>query len=345
MTRTDPAVRFGLVGYGYGGRYFHAPLLAAAPECELVAVVTSAPERRALVARELAGPTTVATLAGLVDRGVEAVAISTPADTHTALTEQALELGLAVVCDKPFALDAAAARGTVALAERLGRPLSPYQNRRWDSDFRTVQRLVTDGALGTVTRFESRFERFAPDPGPPGSGGGTLLDFGAHLVDQALALLGPVTAVYAELRVRESGFDDDVFLALTHAGGARSHLWGSWSQGAPGPRFRVTGTAGTYVLAAGDTQEDALVAGRAPGGAGWGTEPTGSWGRVWRGPESVAVETERGRWDTFYPAFAAAVRGTGPVPVAARAAVATATVLDAARTSAATGAVVTPGPT
>src|SRR4051794_35979917 len=193
-------VRFGLVGYGFGGRYFHAPLLAAAREVEFLGVVTSSPERRDLVAREHPGAAVFGSLAELKDAGAEAVAISTPADTHTALTDEALDLGLAVVCDKPFALDAEAARGSVERAEQLGLPLSPYQNRRWDSDFRTVRSLVDDGRLGTVLRFESRFERFAPEPGPPRAGGGTLRDFGSHLVDQALVLLGPVETVYAEWR-------------------------------------------------------------------------------------------------------------------------------------------------
>src|SRR5690242_18073072 len=200
-------VRFGLVGYGFGGRYFHAPLLASAPECALVAVATGSAQRRAQVEAELPGTATVAGLEELAAAGAEAVAISTPADTHTALTERALRLGLAVVCDKPFALDAAAARGSVALAGERGLALSPYQNRRWDSEFATVRRLVDEGALGEVVRFESRFERFAPQAGPPAAGGGTLLDFGSHLVDQALVLLGPVETVYAELRRRETGLD------------------------------------------------------------------------------------------------------------------------------------------
>ena len=164
----DP-VRFGLVGYGFGGRYFHAPLLVAAPEVEFLGVVTTSPERRALVASEHPGATTFDSLAQLRDAGAEAVAISTPADTHSPLTDEALNLGLAVVCDKPFALDADAARRSVELAERLGLPLSPYQNRRWDSDFLTLRALVADGALGELTRFESRFERLDPHPGPPPS--------------------------------------------------------------------------------------------------------------------------------------------------------------------------------
>ncbi|WP_369131001.1 Gfo/Idh/MocA family protein [Modestobacter roseus] len=338
----DP-VRFGLVGYGFGGRYFHAPLLAAAAEVDLVGVVTSSAQRRELVAREHPGTATFGSLAELRAAGAEAVAISTPADTHSALTDEALDLGLAVVCDKPFALDATAALASVERAERLGLRLAPYQNRRWDSDFRTVQALAEAGTLGTITRFESRFERFTPEPGPAPAGGGTLLDFGSHLVDQALVLLGPVTSVYAEWRVRANGLDDDVFVALTHVGGARSHLAGSWSEGAPGDRFRVTGTAGSYVVGGPmDGQEDALVAGQTPAtlGPAWGAEPEARWGRVRRGDQAERVPTLPGAWDTFYPAFAAAVRGLGLVPVEPRDAVASLTVLDAARRSATEGVVV-----
>ena len=334
-------VKFGLVGFGFGGRYFHAPLIDSADSCELVGVLTSSPERQKLVGQEFPNTPTFASLAELVEAGAQAVTVSTPADTHTTVTEQALRLGLAVVCDKPFALNAVAAQGTVELAKQLQLPLSPYQNRRWDSDFRTVQKLVTDGALGSVTRFESRFERFAPNLGPPAAGGGTLLDFCSHLVDQALVLLGPAISVYAELRIRESGLDDDVFLALTHDSGARSQLWGTWSQAAPGPRYRVTGTAGTYLLETGDTQENALVAGATPAslGSAWGKEKTDSWGRLYRGTESEVVPTQRGQWDTFYPSFAAAVRRVGSVPVDPQDAIATAEVLDAAKLSATTGAV------
>lgn len=340
----DSAVRIGLVGYGFGGRYFHAPLIASAPGCVLAAVVTSSPARRAQLGAEHPGVPVLGSLAELRDAGAEAVAISTPAATHSELTDEALGMGLAVVCDKPFALDAAAARRSVELAARLELPLVPYQNRRWDSDFRTLRALLADGTLGAITRFESRFERLAPQAGPPAAGGGTLLDFGAHLVDQALVLLGPVTSVYAEWRLRGSGLDDDVFLALTHASGARSHLWGSWSQGAPGPRYRVTGTQGSFVVRAlMDGQEEVLVGGSSPAvlGDAWGAEPPSRWGRLHRGDgEGIAVESLPGRWDTFYPAFAAAVRGRGPVPVDPADAVATATVLDAARSSARSGAVV-----
>jgi predicted dehydrogenase len=346
------AVRIGLAGYGLGGRYFHAPLIASAAGCEFLGVVTTSPERRRQVAEDLGLPA-FASLEELAGAGAEAVAISTPAASHVALTQQALRLGMAVVCDKPFAPDAGAARACVLLAEQLGVPLTVYQNRRWDSDFLTLRGLLDSGALGTLTVFESRFERFRPGSGPAAAGGGTLLDFGSHLADQALVLAGPVLSVYAEMHYRHGsdgsdGLDDDVFVALTHEGGVRSHLWGSWRQGSPGPRFRAAGTAGSYVVDGVDGQEVLLRGGASPAAAAaagepWGVEPAERWGSLRRGDVVEPVQSARGSWDLFYPAFAAAVRGAQPVPVDPWDAVATAAVLDAARTSARTGQVVRPG--
>ena len=339
----DP-VKIGLVGYGFGGRYFHAPLIASAGECEFIGVVTTSSERRELVAAEHPGVGLFDSLEALAAAGAEAVSISTPAGTHSALTDEAIALGMSVVCDKPFALDPAAARRSVELAAARGVTLSPYQNRRWDSDFLTVRALVDDGTLGEVRRFESRFERYAPDNGPGASGGGTLLDFGAHLVDQALVLLGPVESVYAESRTRETGLDDDVFVALRHTNGAVSHLWGSWGQYAAGPRFRVTGSAASVVVTTGDTQEDALVAGVNPSTSDdWGVEQASDLDRVFTAEGSTPVALERGAWDTYYPTFARAVRGEGPPPVDAVDAVATADVLEAARLSTARRTTVRPG--
>jgi predicted dehydrogenase len=343
-------VRIALAGYGLGGRYFHAPLIASAATCEFLGVVTTSPERRRQVAEDLGLPA-FASLKDLASAGAEAVAISTPAATHVTLTQQALRLGLAVVCDKPFAPDADSARKTVELAEQLEVPLTVYQNRRWDSDFLTLRELLGQGALGTLAAFESRFERFKPQAGPSSAGGGTLLDFGSHLADQALVLAGPVTGVYAEIHYRtdEAGLDDDVFIALAHQSGVRSHLWGSSRQGAPGPRFRAAGTEGAYVIQDVDGQEAQLRGGASPAAAEragdrWGTEPPERWGRLHRGDATEPIPSARGSWDLFYPTFAAAIRGSQPVPVNPWDAVATAAVLDAARASARTAQVRRPAP-
>ncbi len=311
-------------------------------------VVTTSPERQRLVMERYPDGATFDSLEALAAAGAQAVAISTPAATHIALAQRALRLGLAVVCDKPFALDAAAAEETVLLAQELARPLSVYQNRRWDSDFRTVRKALAGGLLGEPVRFESRFERYRPEPGPPVAGAGTLLDFGSHLVDQALVLFGPPRSVYAEMHVRddETALDDDVFVAITHVGGVRSHLWGSWRQSAPGPRFRITGTdASLIVVPDMDGQEARLVGGESPATAeDWGVEPPDRWGHVYHDGQAETLPSERGAWDEFYPAFASAVTGEGQVPVDPWDAVATATVLDAARESATTGHVVAVAP-
>src|SRR5947209_2514260 len=122
---TQP-LRIGLLGYGFGGRYFHAPLLASAPECEFLGVVTRSPERRAAFGEQFPGRATFGSLEQLAAAGAEAVTISTPAATHVELTQQALRLGLAVVCDKPFAMDSSSARETVVLSGQLEVPLTVY---------------------------------------------------------------------------------------------------------------------------------------------------------------------------------------------------------------------------
>ncbi len=326
---------FALVGYGGGGRYFHAPVIEGAPGCRLGFVVTTNPERAAQARAEHPDVQVVASAAEAVAAGAQAVAISTPAATHTALTEEVVDLGVAVVCDKPFALDAPAAARTVQRAQAAGVLLSPYQNRRWDSDLLTVQRVLADGELGEVVRFESAFERWAPTD-PPAAGGGLLRDFGAHVVDQALHLFGDVATVAAQTRGGD-GTEVDLRIQLEHVSGVRSELSGSWKQAVPAPRFRVTGTRGTFVLDSPmDVQEELLLSGRTPAseGSGWGAEPPSRWGSVvLGGGPARRVPSENGRWPDFYAAFACAVRGEGPVPVDPWDAWRTCVVVDAARAS------------
>lgn len=346
-------VRIGVVGYGLGGRSFHAPLIASAPELELVGVVTTNLERREQLATDHPDVAALDDLAALVAAGAEAVAISSTSGTHSQLTDEALNLGLHVVCDKPLAVDAQAAASSITRAEAAGLLLTAYQNRRWDSDFLTIQRVLAEGTLGEVFRFESRFERWAPGAPrawwraelPPEEGGGIRLDLITHLADQAVQLFGPVAQVYSELATRRaaSTAEDDITVLLTHTSGMSSQLYASTMSGDTSRRFRVLGTEGAYVVGGVDGQEDALRAGRSPASEGpaWGVEPESTWGHVVRGLESIVVPSERGRWDTFYPAFAAAVRGTGTLPVDPYDALAVLEILDAVALSARDHTVVT----
>jgi predicted dehydrogenase len=350
-------VRIGLVGYGKGGRFFHAPLISGAAGCKLAGVVTRSAERRGELKRDYPGTPACDDLARLAAAGVDAVVISTPADTHVPLSLQALSLGLPVVCDKPFALQSAAARPVVEAAQRAGLPLTVYQNRRFDADLLTVQAVIGSGELGQVSRFESRIEQYAPPDGIPDSGGGILFDLGAHIVDQALLLFGPVTSVYAELDdaagvpasapgVLGGGIPGRFFIAARHVGGVVSHLVGDLLRhGTPGKRFRVFGTRGSYDVENFDGQADELMAGGSPAASGpaWGVVPPEHWGRLHRDRTTRPWPSERGDWTVFYSSFARAVRGLGAVPVDPWDAVAGLEVLEAAGRSASTGQVVTLG--
>jgi len=339
---TGPAVRVAVAGYGLAGRVFHAPLVAATPGLELAYVVTGNVGRRAEAEADHPGVVVLPAADDLFARDDWGLlVVATTNDAHVPLGLEAVARGRAVVVDKPMALTSHEAQRLVDAASAAGVALTVFQNRRWDSDQLTLRALIAEGRLGDVLRYESRFERWRPQPRPgswrealpPEQGGGLLLDLGSHLVDQALHLFGPAVRVYAEVDARRGPADDDVFVALEHGSGTRSHLWAGALAGSPGPRLRVLGSRGAYVVEGLDGQEDALRASGAPAVGGL-AEPEAAWGRLVTGEESTVVPSAPGRWDSFYPAVAAALGGAGPVPVDPRDAVAALRVLEAARQSA-----------
>jgi predicted dehydrogenase len=336
------SLRAALIGYGLAGRVFHAPLISASPDLELAAIVTANAERTAQARESHPGVAVEPAVDAIWERpdAYDFVVVATPNDSHVALAGAAIELGLPVVVDKPLAPSSDEARELVELASKRGVPLTPFHNRRWDSDQLTLKRLMADGALGEVRRYESRFERWRPevnagawrDQTSPGEGGGVLLDLGTHLVDQALILFGTARDVYGEVESRRgAASDDDIFIALTHESGVRSHLWASAVAGASGPRLRVLGSEAAFVVEHLDGQEDALREGRLPGEGDWGAEPTERWGELARGEQRTPVTPEPGAWPAFYRKWADALRGGGPVPVDPNDAVAVLEVLERAR--------------
>ncbi|HEX4813751.1 MAG TPA: Gfo/Idh/MocA family oxidoreductase [Nonomuraea sp.] len=343
-------IRVGLVGYGVAGAFFHAPLVHATPGLSLAAVVTRNPDRRAEVAARY-GAVAVEDARELSGR-CDLVVVASPNRTHVGVAAAAIGEGLPVVVDKPLAGTAAEARELVRMAKERGVMLTVFQNRRWDGDFRTVRRLVGEGTLGEVRRFESRFERWRPVPkggwretGGPEEIPGLLYDLGSHLVDQALQLLGPVREVYCESDVRRPGVsgDDDTFVALTHDGGARSHLWVSSVAARLGPRFRVLGSAGAYVKHGLDVQEEQLRSGRTPGSPGFGAEEEARWGTVGTDGDHRVVPTEPGAYLDFYRGVVAALREGAPPPVDPAGVIDALDVIEAARRSAGRHTVVRPG--
>jgi len=336
-------LRAALIGFGLAGSLFHAPLIAATPGLRLATVVTGNRDRAGDARRRYPDARVEPRVEDVWERAAEhdLVVVATPNASHAELASLAIEAGMAVVVDKPLASTSTAARELIERAERRGVTLTVFHNRRWDSDQLTLRRLIGEGPLGQVLRFESRFERWRPEArgdawretSSPAEGGGVLLDLGTHLVDQALNLFGPVRDVYGEVDHRRGGpADDDVFVALEHVSGIRSHLWASSVAAARGPRLRVLGSAGAFVVDELDGQEDALRAGLRPDGSGaWGAEPSERWGRLHRGDEGGPVPSENGAWPRFYEQLAAAITENGPPPVDPRDAVAVLEILERAR--------------
>ncbi len=336
-------LRAGIIGFGLAGRVFHAPFLATNPAFAIAAIATSDADRAAQASAAHPVAQIMSTDALLAHAGdLDLIVLASPPHVHREQAVAALEAGAAVVIDKPFAPSVADAEAIIAAADAARRPLTVFQNRRWDGDFRTVARLVESGALGTVHRFESTFERFgAPKRDQwqgqisPAQGGGILFDLGSHLIDQALTLFGPATLEVAELRaVREGlGSEDDAFLSLRHDSGVRSHLTMSRVAAQSGPRFRVLGDASGYSVYGLDGQEPDLKVGRWPGSEGYGETPKADWGLlgVDNGEQPlVPVPTEAGGYPDFYAQVAASIRDGAPVPVDARHALETVRIIERA---------------
>jgi predicted dehydrogenase len=343
------ALRIAIAGFGLAGEVFHAPLIDATPGLTVTAIATSNPVRAARARAQYPGVAVKADADELLADAdhFDALVVATPNRLHVPIARAALHRGLPVVVDKPLAPGAAEAQALVEDFAAAGVPLTVFHNRRWDGDFLTVRRAVESGQLGTVTRFESRYERFRPEvradawrERPGTDGGGLLLDLGSHLVDQALTLFGPPLRVYAEIDRRRAGaqVEDDVFVALEHAGGVRSHLWMSAVAPVGGRSLRASGTRGGIETPGLDPQEEQLTAGLRPRDLGWGQ------GRparlVDRAGEERSMALQPGAYERYYAALGDALRGEGGMPVDPGDAVAALRVVDAARSSAAQATVI-----
>ena len=348
-------IRVALIGYGLAGAVFHGPLISSTPGMSLATIVTGDRERRARASSDHPDAQLLAGVEPLWRRPADhdLVVVATPNRSHVPLGLAALQAGLPVVIDKPMAPTAEEGRRLVAEATERDLLLAVFQNRRWDGDFLTVRRLLSEDALGPIVRFESRFERWRPrvrpeawrERGDPEEAGGLLFDLGSHLIDQAVVLFGPPRTVYAEVdRRRPSAeVDDDVFVALEHEAGVRSHLWMSVLAAIPGPRMRVLGMRAAYEKFGLDVQERALSEGAHPDDPDWGREPPDRWGRLSTGDGERSVETEPGAYPEFYRGIAASLRDRTPPPVDPEDSVAVLRIIEAAVGSARTKGVVEVG--
>ena len=263
-------IRVALIGYGYAGRTFHAPLIRATPGLELAAICSSRPER---VRADLPGMAVVVSAEEIcASPSIELVVVATPNDTHVPVAAMALLAGKHVVLEKPFAPTVEESRELVSLAARQRRVLAVFHNRRWDGDFLAISDLVTSGALGEISHFESHFDRYRPVVRDrwrerPGVGAGLWYDLGPHLVDQALQLFGLPDRVIGSLAAQRPGAQtDDWAHVILEYGRLRVILHTAVVVAAAPPRFVVHGQAGSWIKYGLDRQERQLVAALTPDG-------------------------------------------------------------------------------
>ena len=319
-SKKERPLKVALLGYGFAGKTFHAPLLSHVTGLQLTHIVSSdsAKVRRDHDVTVLAKPDDAFALPE-----IDLIVIATPNSTHFDLAHKAISAGKHVVVDKPFTVTSEEAVELISLARKHQRLLSVFQSRRWDADFLTLRQILRQGSLGEVIQFESRYDRYRPEPrqrwreqGVPGAG--VWFDLGSHLVDQALQLFGSPEAIYGDLEVQRRGAQAvDYFHVVLRYGRSRVILTAGCLVVSETPRFAVHGTVGGFTKFGMDTQEDSLKSGDVPGSPGWGHDPrlgtlvTAQDGRL----ETRQVPNIPGNYLAYYEGIRDAITLGAPNPV------------------------------
>ncbi len=267
-----------LCSFGMSGRLFHAPFLHLNPGFNLYSVLERSKD---LAAVEYPGLRVSRSLDELLnDQAVELVIVNTPSYTHFEFAKKALMAGKHVVVEKPFTATVNQAEELIALAGARGKQLTVFQNRRYDSDFKTVKMILREGRLGTIVDAEIHYDRYNPVLSPkahketPGPAVGVVYDLGSHLIDQALQLFGMPEALFADLGITRPGSKvEDYMDILFYYPGLRVHIRSGYFVRETLPAFILHGTMGSFLKTRADIQERELLAGKRPGGEDWGREP------------------------------------------------------------------------
>ena len=308
----------GLVGFGFAGKVFHAPVIRAVDGLRLTTIV----QRHGSPDPKYGDVTFVRSVEAMLARDIDLVVVATPNTSHHPIAKQALLAGKHVVVDKPFTPTLAEAEDLVQVAKRQGRLVTVYQDRRYTGDFATLQQVIAEGTLGRVTSYESHFDRFRPDQKPnawreePLPGSGVWFDIGPHLVDQVLLLFGIPEAVAADIRIeRDGGRIDDAFDVTLHYPRLRATIRASMLRPPVGPTWIVNGTKGAFVKYGMDPQEVALKEGHTPDERDWDTEPPEQYGKLITPEATRTVPTLRSSFARYYENVREAMLGKAELAV------------------------------
>ncbi len=319
-------LKAGLIGYGFAGRIFHAPVLTSVRELALAKVV----ERSSEKSKERYPYVEVVREAKSLydDPDIELIVVATPSTDHYSFAKEALLAGKHVIVEKPFTTTSAEADELVELARKQGKVISVFHNRRWDGDYQTVRKVLEAGWLGRISEAEFRWDRFSPhvsarrwrDAGER-LGSGVFYDLGVHLIDQALCLFGKPETITADIRTQRdgAGADDGFEVTLGYPDRLNVRLRSSLLVRQPGPRYSLHGTEGSFVKYGEDGQEDQLKAGLTPLDAGYGIEPESRFGKLdaiiggvrFRGN----IETLPGSYQHYYRNVAQHIMGLAELEV------------------------------
>ena len=312
-------IRVGVIGFGFVSKTFHVPLLQATPGYRITAVSSSRPADVSTMLPDVEVVSDPNALA--VHPDVDLVVIASPNETHAPLAELAMRAGRNVVVDKPFTITLGEARNLAAVAREQEVLLSVFQNRRWDSDFLTIQDAIRQDLVGRIVVFESRFDRFRPEVRDrwreiPGPGAGLLYDLGPHLIDQTLLLFGIPDSVQATLAKQRRGArtDDFVQVVLRYGEMVATLQAGSLVSGGTA-RFSVHGDRASVVKQKPDVQEDQLRAGVLPGAPDWGLDPDDAVLYGGATGDTRALKAARGDQRGYYIALRETLQGKAPNPV------------------------------
>lgn len=331
------AIKVGIIGYGFSGATFHAPFLRVLDEFELVTVMSSDAQR---VHWDIENVKVVSTIDEILqDDSIELVVITTPNSLHYELAKQSIEGGKHVIVEKPMVIDPKEAKELISLANEKGLMLSVYHNRRWDNDFLTIKKLISEDTLGEITTYEAHFDRFRPHVRDrwrekTGRGAGMLYDLGSHLIDQALHLFGMPQFVMADVFAqREGGEVDDYFHIIMGYENLRVVLHSGSIVMGQGPKFLVHGSKGSYIKYGLDIQESKLRAGENPLKKDFGKDEPDMYGRLITEEDGTMteqrIETEYGNYAAYYRGIYEHIRFGKPNPVTADEGLQTITIIHA----------------
>lgn len=329
--------RVAIIGYGLAGRTFHSNLLKGAG-FEIAAVMLASENRRDQVLSDFPKAVVVSTVKEIIALHPDLVVVASPNSFHAPQAIELLKAKIPVVVDKPMALNSKETEEIIKVSESEGVPVTVFFNRRWDSDALTIKKIIAEGILGNIFRFEARFERYRTLGNPdswrerlsPAEGGGKLLDLQPHLLSTTIDFFGQGELQYSSVRSIRGLSDDDSFLVLKHKNNIDSYLSACEVMGSPGPRIRLTGDKASLIVHGLDPQEGFLRQGLYPENGKWSVD-TRTPAFIHRGDEITEYESVPGDYVQFYLQVKAALETGTAMPVSTHDALYIARTIDQAR--------------